>query len=102
MHDHITNTQAERKVCNECIKKYRDTYYYQDKVVHNTLENQILVKMCVFIINHHHSSSLKRNIDPVVVKCNILVQNWEIIRHKYLFSINMLYSLITSLILLKC
>lgn len=67
MHDHITNTQAERKVCKECIKKYRDTYYYQDKVVHNTLENQILVKMCVFIINHHHSSSLKRNIDPVVV-----------------------------------
>lgn len=61
MHNHIINTQAERKVCNECIKKYRDTYYYQDKVVHNTLENQILVKMCVFIINHHHSSSLKRN-----------------------------------------
>lgn len=29
--DHITNTQTERKVCNECIKKYRDTYYYQGK-----------------------------------------------------------------------
>lgn len=52
MQEHTTHAQAERKVCNDCVKRSRDTYHSQDRFVHYTFD----FSQNVFIRSMHFGS----------------------------------------------